>query len=147
MPPSQKRPHPLVHVPVELMARLAQRPVTEVVPPPTNHGVEVSYHQLTGVLVPGAQLRTGNQNPRQLVVRDLNSVIRGWGNYFSYGTLSETRHQLDWYVYERVRAFLRRRHKVKGLGTVRFSVATVRGELGVLALAALPRAELVNAWA
>ena len=41
---------------------------------------------------------------------------------------------VDDYVYERVRDFLRRRHKVPGRGTKRFSCEYVYGELGVLRL-------------
>jgi hypothetical protein len=38
------------------------------------------------------------------------------------------------YVYERVRVFLRRRHKVPSLGTAQFSDRVVFGKLGVLRL-------------
>ena len=41
---------------------------------------------------------------------------------------------VDHYVYERVRNFLRSRHKVASRGTTHFSDAVVFGELGVLRL-------------
>ena len=41
---------------------------------------------------------------------------------------------VDNYVYERVRHFLVRRHKVPSRGTTRFSAGTVFGDLGVLRL-------------
>jgi RNA-directed DNA polymerase len=41
---------------------------------------------------------------------------------------------IDNHVYERVRNFLVRRHKIKGRGTERFSDHVVFGELGVLRL-------------
>ena len=39
---------------------------------------------------------------------------------------------VDNYVYQSVRNFLRRRHKVQSRGTIRFSDEVVFGELGVL---------------
>ncbi len=41
---------------------------------------------------------------------------------------------VDNYVYERVRHFLVRRHKVPALGTTRFSDKAVFGDLGMLRL-------------
>jgi RNA-directed DNA polymerase len=93
------------------------------------------------------RLRPGNHAPREDVVKGLNRVIGGWANYFCYGTLSGVRQRLDWYVYEQVRAFLRRRHKVRGRGCRQFSWQMVRRELGVISLAELPRMGFANAWA
>ena len=81
-----------------------------------------------------AILRPGNQAPWGAVVADLNSVLRGWAHYFSYGTRLMAYRAVDHYVYEGVRHFLRRRHKVPSRGTRRFPIARVFGELGVLQL-------------
>ena len=55
-------------------------------------------------------------------VRDrLNAILRGWSNYFSYGTRLMAYRAVDHYVYERVRHFLRQRHKVSSRGTTSFS--------------------------
>ena len=68
-------------------------------------------------------------------VRDrLNQILRGWSAYFSYGTRTAAYRAVDNYVYESVRHFLRRRHKVPSRGTNRFSYGVVFGELGVLRL-------------
>jgi RNA-directed DNA polymerase len=68
-------------------------------------------------------------------VRDrLNRKLRGWSAYFSYGTRTTAYRAVDNYVYDRVRHFLRRRHKVSSRGTTRFSAQAVFGELGVLRL-------------
>jgi len=46
-------------------------------------------------------------------VRDrLNQILRGWSAYFSYGTRAAAYQAVNRYVYDRVRHFLRRRHKV-----------------------------------
>jgi len=68
-------------------------------------------------------------------VRDrLNQILRGWLAYFSYGTRAAAYQAVDSYVYECVRHFLRRHHKVPSRGTTRFSIEAVFGELGVLKL-------------
>jgi len=79
-------------------------------------------------------LRPGNQGPWEEVVRELNPVLRGWANHFSYGTRLMAYRAVDNYVYERVRHFLRRRHKVPSRGTKRFPRAWVFGGLGVFQL-------------
>ncbi len=68
-------------------------------------------------------------------VRDrLNRVLRGWSNYFGYGTRLMAYRAVDWYVYNGVRSFLRRRHKVPSRGRTLYSDAVVFGTLGVLRL-------------
>jgi RNA-directed DNA polymerase len=68
-------------------------------------------------------------------VRDrLNRMLRGWSAYYSYGTRMPAYRAVDNYVYQSVRNFLRRRHKVQSRGTRRFSDGVVFGELGVLRL-------------
>ena len=64
----------------------------------------------------------------------LNQILRGWSAYFSYGTRTAAYRAVDNYVYQSVRHFLRRRHKVQSRGTNRFSAEVVFGDLGVLRL-------------
>ena len=72
-------------------------------------------------------------------VRDaLNAFLFGWARYFSYGTHRAAFRGIDYYVYERVRDFLARQHKVTGRGTRQFSYDMVYGERGVLRLERLP---------
>ena len=86
-----------------------------------------------------ARLRPGNQLPFGEVVAALNRTLRGWANYFSYGSVSKARHDVDAYVEERVRAFLRRRHKVAGRGHRQFPAVKIYGALGVLSMTHLSR--------
>lgn len=79
-------------------------------------------------------LRPGNQAPWDEVRSELNRVLRGWATYFTYGTRLLAYRAVDNYVYERVRHFLRRRHKVPSRGTKRFPREQVCGELGVFHL-------------
>jgi RNA-directed DNA polymerase len=84
-----------------------------------------------------AVLHRGNMDPWPEVVGRTNSILRGWAGYFSYGTLSKCYKAVDSYVCDRVRDFLRRRHKVQGRGTARFPDQAVFGRLGVVSLTAL----------
>ncbi len=68
-------------------------------------------------------------------VRDrLNRLLRGWSTYFGYGTRLPAYRAVDNHVYDRVRHFLVRRHKVPSHGTRRFPREAVFGALGVLHL-------------
>ena len=80
----------------------------------------------------------GNNDPWPKVRDELNKFLFGWSNYFCYGTRRSAFRGVDRYVYERVRDFLARRHKVAGRGCRRFSCDVVYGELGLLRLERLP---------
>ena len=84
-----------------------------------------------------AILRPSNVGAWPEVSGRLNAMVRGWANYFSHGTRYMAYREIDNYVYERVRYFLRRRHKVQSRATRRFSDQIVFGELGVQRLRAL----------
>ncbi|WP_206075285.1 group II intron reverse transcriptase/maturase [Mesorhizobium tamadayense] len=82
----------------------------------------------------GDLLVRGNKEPWPEVRGRLNRLLRGWSGYFGYGTRLPAYRAVDSHVYDRVRAFLCKRHKVQGHGSNRFSDAKVFGELGVLRL-------------
>jgi RNA-directed DNA polymerase len=84
----------------------------------------------------GDLLKPGNVEPWPDVRDHLNRILRGWSNYFSYGITIMANRAVDNYVYERVRNFLRRRHKVQSRGGTQYSGATAFGKLGVLRLCA-----------
>lgn len=79
-------------------------------------------------------LRPSNVGTWAEVGGRLNRTLRGWTNYFGYGTRMPVYRAVDNYVYERVRGFLRRRHKVSSRGTRRFSGEVVFGDRGVMRL-------------
>jgi len=68
------------------------------------------------------------------VCAELNRVLKGWANYFDYGTCTPAYTAISHHVVTRVRHFLARRHKVPSRGTRRFSSETIFGELGVVKL-------------
>lgn len=67
----------------------------------------------------------GNVMPWPMVRDQLNTMLGGWQAYFGYGTLSRTYSEVNWYVANRVRHFLRRRHKVRSRGSRQFSTECV----------------------
>ena len=82
-------------------------------------------------------LRPGNMMPWPVVASQLNATLRGWAGYFGYSAYRWSYREIDHYVVDRVRYFLRRRHKVKAQGRYRFSYAAVFGPLGVQRMGAL----------
>jgi RNA-directed DNA polymerase len=81
-----------------------------------------------------AILHRGNNAPWSEVRADLNRVLKGWSNYFDYGTCTPAYTAINHHVVTRVRRFLTRRHKVPSRGTRQFSSETIFGELGVVHL-------------
>ena len=77
-------------------------------------------------------LYRGRPSPWVEVRDQLNATLRGWRDYFDYGTRLKAYKAIDAYVCQSVRQFLVSRHKVSSRGTRRFSYEAVFGELGVL---------------
>ena len=88
----------------------------------------------------GDLLVPSNTDPWPEVRDELNRSLRGWSNYFGYGSRSKAYRRVDQYVSERLRRFLARRHKVQGRGNRRFTFDVIHRELGVLCLQRLPKA-------
>ena len=82
----------------------------------------------------GALLKPYNIGAWPAVRDQLNDRLRGWSTYFGHGSRLTAYRAIDNYVYERVRHFLARRHKVPSRGTRRFPAEAVFGELGVTRL-------------
>ncbi len=106
---------------------------------PSKKSVQRLKTKVSDLLVPN------NLDPWVDVRDTLNRSLRGWSNYFCYGTRGAAFRSIDHYVTERVRAFLARRHKVQGRGNRRFTFGVIHGERGVLGLERLPRA--ASSWA
>ncbi len=82
----------------------------------------------------GELLDRRNVAPWGEICQKLNRQLQGWRQYFSCGSKSQAYRAVDEYVYDRVRNFLRRRHKVSSQGTRQFSGERVYGALGVFRL-------------
>jgi RNA-directed DNA polymerase len=82
----------------------------------------------------GELLERWNIAPCAKVCQKLNQQLRGWRQYFGWGSKSQAYRAVDEYVYDRVRNFLRRRHQVSSQGTRQFPSERVYGSLGVFRL-------------
>jgi RNA-directed DNA polymerase len=82
----------------------------------------------------GEHLKPNNVAPWEEVCDKLNLKLKGWKQYFKLGSPWQTFKMVDQHVEERVRHFLRRRHKVSSRGTRQFSRKRIFGELGVFQL-------------
>ena len=81
--------------------------------------------------------------PWEFVIGKLNQMLRGWANYFSYGSTTKTYREMDRYVYERAVATLVRKHGCEGRGKGRWSGQVLYRKGGLRGLADLtstPRA-------
>jgi hypothetical protein len=68
------------------------------------------------------------------VLERLKQTLRGWAQYFQLGRPWNAFEVLDEYVEDRVRHFLRKRHKVSSQGARQFSRKRIYGQLGVFRL-------------
>lgn len=91
-------------------------------------------------------LHRGNVAPWTDVVRDLNRTLRGWENYFSYGSVWRAYAAVNWIVLGRTRHLLRKRHRVAASSTYRrFSAPVIYGRYGVHQLRR--RGKMPSPWA
>lgn len=79
----------------------------------------------------GELLVPGNVAPWKEVRKRLNQKLDGWRTYFRNGATSKAYRAVDEHVYDSVRNFLRRRHKVSSHGIRQFPEEKVFGSLGV----------------
>jgi len=82
----------------------------------------------------GDLLEPSNVSPWSEVRARLNQKLQGWRAYFGCGSTAKAYRAVDEHVYDVVRHFLRRRHKVSSQGTHQFPEERVFGSLGVLRL-------------
>jgi RNA-directed DNA polymerase len=82
----------------------------------------------------GDLLVPGNMDSWETVCERLNQILKGWRAYFGCGFTSKAYRAVDEHVYDKVRHFLRRRHKVSSQGTRQFPEERVFGSMGVVRL-------------
>ncbi len=75
----------------------------------------------------------------QDLVGEINRKLRGWSNYFCLGPVSKAYRSVDRHTIERLRKWLRMKHKVQGQGTARYPDEYLYDKLGLLRLQMLTR--------
>jgi RNA-directed DNA polymerase len=78
-------------------------------------------------------LRPGNQEALPEVIGCINRALVGWANYFRLGVVRRAYRAIDRYLYEQLRRFLRRRHKVPSRGTMQYNYRVLK-QHGVVVL-------------
>jgi hypothetical protein len=72
----------------------------------------------------------------EMCVQRLNRLLTGWSNYFCLGPVSKAYRAVDAHARGRLRRWLRKKHAVKGKGTMRYPDEYLYGNLGLLRLEA-----------
>jgi RNA-directed DNA polymerase len=75
----------------------------------------------------------------EALVYQVNQVLRGWANYFCYGTYSSAFHVVHLHACRRVRRWLRRRLEGDGQGYREYPEERLEREFGLLNIRKLPR--------
>jgi group II intron reverse transcriptase/maturase len=70
----------------------------------------------------------------EVIVGRINRRLRGWANYFRIGPVGKAYRRVNYYVTNRLRRWLRGKHKVQGKGWTRFSNEHLYKELGLVQL-------------
>jgi RNA-directed DNA polymerase len=78
-------------------------------------------------------LRRGRTEPWEEIRDALNRLLRGWAQYYSYGSPGKAFGRVDQHVAKLARSLLRKRHKLPA-GTSRFGYREIFGACGVLNL-------------
>jgi len=69
---------------------------------------------------------------KDTVVRTLNRMLIGWANYFCLGPVSKAYRSVERHACERLRQWLRAKHKIKGRATKQYPVTTLHDVLGLV---------------
>ena len=69
------------------------------------------------------------------LVGELNVVLKGWGNYFRLGSVSQAYRSVDSHVRDRLRRWLSKKHQSNNSGHKRFSDQYLKDRLGLFSLA------------
>ncbi|HEY9612774.1 group II intron reverse transcriptase/maturase [Allocoleopsis sp.] len=79
---------------------------------PSQEKVKVHYDKIADVISSHKAL------PQAVLIQHLNPIIRGWANYYSTVVSKVTYAELDKLMYQKLRAWAKRRHPKKNMGEV-----------------------------
>jgi RNA-directed DNA polymerase len=78
--------------------------------------------------------RSQTQQDVETLVGRLNREIIGWANYFCLGPVSKAYRAVDRHTRRRLRQWLCAKHKLRGLGTMRYPDERLHDEFGLVRL-------------
>jgi RNA-directed DNA polymerase len=93
-----------------------------------------SLSKIIGAIHQCTDRRTTWQEAEALVSK-LNRKLVGWSNYFSLGPVSHAYRAIDQYTIRRLRRWLRKKHKVRNTGKLRFTQDYLHEQMGLVRLA------------
>ena len=70
----------------------------------------------------------------EVIVGRLNRLLLGWGNYFCLGPVSKAYRAVDAHARQRLRQWLRHKHKRRGRGAQRYPDEHLHDTLGLVRL-------------
>jgi len=70
--------------------------------------------------------------PKEVVVQKINEAVRGWVGYFRYGNCSRELSALKWFLDERMRIYLRRKHRKRSRGYKAYPHRYLHETLGLI---------------
>lgn len=76
---------------------------------PSKGSIKRHYEKIAGII---EKLKPA---PQEVVIRQLNPIIRGWSNYYSTQVSAATFSKLDYLVYKKLYAWARKRHRNKSV--------------------------------
>jgi RNA-directed DNA polymerase len=79
-------------------------------------------------------LNPGNKSSWNKIVDELNHLLAGWSNYYSYGTVGLVYRAVNRYVYDCLLRFRRRRHKLSTRGSSELPQREIYSRLGIYRL-------------
>ena len=79
-------------------------------------------------------VQTGTGQETTEVVEKVNRTLRGWANYFQWGSVSKAYRAIDAYTTLRLRRWLRKKHKVRRNGLLAYPPEYLYETLGLVCL-------------
>ena len=81
---------------------------------------------------------TGWQD-EEIIIRQVNAIVRGWTNYFNYGTLWKTYVPLENFLWRRIRKWLLHKHRIDNMGRNEIPAERIYREMGLIKVTDLLR--------
>jgi RNA-directed DNA polymerase len=86
------------------------------------------------VAISEATRRHQTQQDAEALVASLNRLVIGWANYFRLGLVSKAYRAVDRHTRRRLRQWLCAKHKLRGVGTMRYPDDLLHDEFGLVRL-------------
>ena len=90
-------------------------------------------HRICAAISDATDRRGTHQDAGEIVMQ-LNRMMTGWANYFCLGPVSKAYHAVDQHARNRLRQWLRKKHKMPGRATTQYPDSYLHQKLGLIHL-------------